>query len=113
METNDVAELSKMADALELKFLFMFLFLPSTTMGYFITVEAHDEQCFYDKVASGTKMGLLFEVAEGGFRDIDVTVRCDHVSLVYFFRLYCTPLSSFFLIISGKIFCCFRSYMSI
>jgi Na+/alanine symporter len=67
--------LSNMAETMELKFLFLFLFLPSTTLGYFITVEAHDEQCFYDKVASGTKMGLLFEVAEGGFRDIDVTVR--------------------------------------
>ena len=59
---------------MELKFLFVFLFLPSTTLGYFITVEAYDEHCFYDKVTSGTKMGLLFEVAEGGFRDIDVTV---------------------------------------
>ena len=60
---------------MELKLLFIFLFLPSTTLGYFITVEAHDELCFYDKVTSGTKMGLLFEVAEGGFLDIDVTVR--------------------------------------
>ena len=59
---------------MELKFLFVFFILPSTTLGYFITVEAYDEHCFYDKVTSGTKMGLLFEVAEGGFRDIDVTV---------------------------------------
>ena len=70
-----------MADKIELKFLFIFICLPCTTQGYFITVEAHEEQCFYDKVTSGTKMGLLFEVAEGGFRDIDVTVRWSTVGL--------------------------------
>jgi len=45
---------------------------PSTS--YFITVDAHAEECFYDKVKSGTKMGLMFEVAEGGFLDIDVRI---------------------------------------
>ena len=42
--------------------------------GYFITIDAHAEECFHDQVTSGTKMGLIFEVAEGGFLDIDVTV---------------------------------------
>ena len=41
---------------------------------YFITVDAHAEECFFDKVKSGTKMGLMFEVAEGGFLDIDVRI---------------------------------------
>lgn len=45
---------------------------PSTS--YFITVDAHAEECFFDKVKSGTKMGLMFEVAEGGFLDIDVRI---------------------------------------
>ena len=42
--------------------------------GYFVTVDAHAEECFFDKVKKGTKMGLTFEVAEGGFLDIDVEV---------------------------------------
>ncbi|XP_023720009.1 transmembrane emp24 domain-containing protein 2 isoform X1 [Cryptotermes secundus] len=42
--------------------------------GYFITVDAHAEECFFDKVESGTKMGLMFEIAEGGFLDIDVKI---------------------------------------
>ena len=42
--------------------------------SYFITVDAHAEECFFDKVKSGTKMGLMFEVAEGGFLDIDVRI---------------------------------------
>lgn len=42
---------------------------------YFINIDAHAEECFFDKVTSGTKMSLMFEVAEGGFLDIDVKVR--------------------------------------
>lgn len=42
--------------------------------GYFVTIDANKEECFFDKVKSGTKMGLIFEVAEGGFLDIDVRI---------------------------------------
>jgi len=44
-------------------------------LSYFVTVDAHSEECFFDKVSSGTKLGLTFEVVEGGFLDIDVKVR--------------------------------------
>lgn len=37
-------------------------------------MDAHAEECFFDRVKSGTKMGLMFEVAEGGFLDIDVKI---------------------------------------
>ncbi|BFZ05497.1 hypothetical protein BsWGS_08536 [Bradybaena similaris] len=42
--------------------------------GYFISIDAHAEECFFEKVTSGTKMNLMFEVAEGGFLDIDVKI---------------------------------------
>lgn len=42
--------------------------------GYFVSVDAHAEECFFDRVSSGMKMGLTFEVVEGGFLDIDVKV---------------------------------------
>ncbi len=42
--------------------------------GYIMHIDAHAEECFFDKVTSGTKMSLMFEVAEGGFLDIDVQV---------------------------------------
>ena len=45
------------------------------TSAYFIVVDANAEECFFDRVTAGTKMSLTFEVAEGGFLDIDVTVR--------------------------------------
>ncbi|XP_012946751.1 transmembrane emp24 domain-containing protein 2 [Aplysia californica] len=42
--------------------------------AYFISIDAHAEECFHDKVTSGTKMSLMFEVAEGGFLDIDIKI---------------------------------------
>ncbi|XP_047426252.1 transmembrane emp24 domain-containing protein 2 isoform X1 [Mugil cephalus] len=48
--------------------------LSATASGYFVSIDAHAEECFYERVNSGTKMGLMFEVAEGGFLDIDVEI---------------------------------------
>ncbi|XP_014261849.1 transmembrane emp24 domain-containing protein 2 [Cimex lectularius] len=42
--------------------------------SYFVTVDAHNEECFFEKVEQGTKMGLMFETSEGGFLDIDVKI---------------------------------------
>ncbi|XP_063606569.1 transmembrane emp24 domain-containing protein-like isoform X3 [Penaeus indicus] len=42
--------------------------------AYFITIDAHAEECFFEKVTTGTKLGLAFEVAEGGFLDIDIKI---------------------------------------
>uniref|UniRef100_A0A915CV67 GOLD domain-containing protein n=1 Tax=Ditylenchus dipsaci TaxID=166011 RepID=A0A915CV67_9BILA len=49
-------------------------FLPGPSHAYFIHIDANEEQCFFDRVTSGTKLGLMFEVAEGGFLDIDVKI---------------------------------------
>lgn len=46
----------------------------SAASGYFVSIDAHAEECFFERVNSGTKMSLMFEVAEGGFLDIDVEV---------------------------------------
>lgn len=53
--------------------MFLVIFI-SDARSYFITVDAHAEECFFDKVEFGTKMGLTFEIAEGGFLDIDVKI---------------------------------------
>jgi len=46
----------------------------SLAKAYFVEIDAHKEECFHEKVSSGAKLGLTFEVAEGGFLDIDVSI---------------------------------------
>ncbi|XP_037092629.1 transmembrane emp24 domain-containing protein 2-like [Pollicipes pollicipes] len=48
------------------------LALVKHSWSYMVTVDAHAEECFMEKVTSGTKLGLAFEVVEGGFLDIDI-----------------------------------------
>ncbi|VDD95142.1 unnamed protein product [Enterobius vermicularis] len=55
----------------------------SSTSAYFIHIDANEEQCFFDRVVSGTKMGLMFEVAEGGFLDIDVKITGPDNNVIY------------------------------
>lgn len=55
--------------------LYIFLsLLLHTSHGYFVNVDAHNVECFFDKATTGMKMSLAFEVVEGGFLDIDVEV---------------------------------------
>ena len=60
-----------------MKFIFSALLLAilavSKSFQYFITIDAHSEECYFDKATAGTKLGLMFEVVEGGFLDIDLT----------------------------------------
>ncbi|XP_067634648.1 transmembrane emp24 domain-containing protein 2 [Eurosta solidaginis] len=42
--------------------------------AFIVTVDAHNEECFFEKVEGGTKFGVTFEVIEGGFLDIDIRI---------------------------------------
>jgi hypothetical protein len=54
---------------------FVILLSLKSTFGYYIIVDAHTDECFFEKLTSGTKLLLTFEVIEGGFLDIDVKVK--------------------------------------
>ena len=60
--------------AVTIYLVFSLVWLLPRAQGYFVGVDAHAEECFFDRVSSGMKMGLTFEVVEGGFLDIDVKV---------------------------------------
>ena len=55
----------------------------SKSFQYFITIDAHSEECYFDKATAGTKLGLMFEVVEGGFLDIDVKITGPDGKTVY------------------------------
>lgn len=43
-------------------------------VAFVVSVDAHNEECFFDKVEGGTKFGITFEVIEGGFLDVDLKI---------------------------------------
>lgn len=51
------------------------LSLIKSLSAFYITVDAHAEECFFERATTGTKMGLIYEVVEGGFYDIDISVK--------------------------------------
>jgi len=42
--------------------------------AYFVSIDAHAEECFYENAEQNQALGLMFEVAEGGFLDIDASI---------------------------------------
>ncbi|XP_059950562.1 transmembrane emp24 domain-containing protein 2-like [Mesoplodon densirostris] len=46
----------------------------ATALDYCVSIDAHAEECCFERVTSGIKMGLIFEVAEGVFLDIDMEI---------------------------------------
>jgi hypothetical protein len=49
-----------------------------SAFSYYVLVDAHGEECFFEKLTSGTKLLLTYEVIEGGFLDIDVKVKLNY-----------------------------------
>lgn len=53
---------------------FLLLLTLKSIHGYYVVVDAHTDECFFERLTSGTKLLLTYEVIEGGFLDIDVKV---------------------------------------
>ena len=63
--------------------LLLLVVLIKESQQYFITIDAHAEECYFDRAVSGTKLGLMFEVVEGGFLDIDVKITGPDNKVIY------------------------------
>ena len=57
--------------------------LVAKSSQFFITIDAHEDECFFDRALAGTKLGLMFEVVEGGFLDIDVKITGPDNKVIY------------------------------
>jgi len=53
---------------------FSVLALLGIAQGYFVTVQPRKEECFHEYVKNNDKINMMYEVAEGGFLDINVKV---------------------------------------
>jgi p24 family protein beta-1 len=84
----------------------------SSIHAYFVTIDANAEDCFFDRVTSGSKMTLLFEVAEGGFLDIDVKVFGPDGKVVYSGNRESSGKYTFAAHVDGNYKYCFSNKMS-
>lgn len=84
----------------------------NTSYGYTITVDAHAEECFFETVEADTKMGLTFEIAEGGFLDIDVTITGPAGDVIYRGERESSGMYTFSAPTAGKYTYCFSNKMS-
>ncbi|KAH8415358.1 hypothetical protein KR222_005082 [Zaprionus bogoriensis] len=50
------------------------LMLTASCQAFTVSVDAHNEECFFENVEGGTKFGVTFEVIEGGFLDVDIKI---------------------------------------
>ncbi|CAB3220464.1 unnamed protein product [Arctia plantaginis] len=84
----------------------------NTAYSYTITVDAHAEECFFENVEADTKMGLTFEIAEGGFLDIDVTITGPDGAVIYKGERESSGMYTFSAPTTGKYTYCFSNKMS-
>ncbi|VVC99749.1 transmembrane emp24 domain-containing protein 2 [Leptidea sinapis] len=90
----------------------VFSILPIFANSYTITVDAHAEECFFENVEADTKMGLTFEIAEGGFLDIDVKITGPDGAVIYKGERESSGMYTFSAPTSGRYTYCFSNQMS-
>ncbi len=71
-----------------LTFSIIILLFIKNAFTYYVLVDAHAEECFFERLTPGTKLLLTFEVIEGGFLDIDVKVNKFHLIVFLLFDLF-------------------------
>lgn len=91
---------------------FLFTILLSAATAYFVEIDAHKEECFFEIVTAGTKLGLTFEVAEGGFLDIDVKISGPDQKKIYTGERESNGKYTFAAHIEGVYTFCFGNQMS-
>ncbi|KAF8566985.1 hypothetical protein P879_07548 [Paragonimus westermani] len=62
---------------------FSLLFSLTSCLGFYVDIDANAEECFYERVTKGQAVILHFEVAEGGFLDIDAHIYAPDGSTIY------------------------------
>ncbi|XP_063710744.1 transmembrane emp24 domain-containing protein 2-like [Symsagittifera roscoffensis] len=80
--------------------------------GYFVTIDAHSEECFHERVDAKSKMSLIFEVAQGGFLDIDVQITAPDGKVIYSAERESNGRNTFSADVAGVYKYCFGNKMS-
>lgn len=86
--------------------------IPQSSRAFIIDIDAHGEECFFDRVRSGTKITVTFEVTEGGFLDIDVKITGPDGKLIYNGERESNGRYTFAAHLDGEYKYCFSNRMS-
>ncbi|XP_054273527.1 transmembrane emp24 domain-containing protein 2-like [Macrosteles quadrilineatus] len=60
-----------------------FLAVLNICSGWLVNVDPHTDECYYEKIDAGKKANLVFQVTEGGFLDVDITIFGPDKRLIY------------------------------
>lgn len=87
-------------------------FLLTSSQAYLVVIEPHGQECYFEKVFAGTKMGLTFEVMDGGFRDIDIFISGPEGRLIHREDKVSSGKYTFAAHADGAYYYCFGNSMS-
>eukprot|EP00035_Acanthoeca_spectabilis_P020570 m.433593 g.433593 ORF g.433593 m.433593 type:complete len:222 (-) comp17592_c0_seq1:72-737(-) len=86
--------------------------LADSARSFGVKVDAHEEECFHDDLQVGTKVGVSFQVAEGGFLDIDVMITGPDNKVIYSGERESDGKYTFSAHMDGRYRYCFNNKMS-
>lgn len=90
----------------------LLMLIPQSSRAFIIDIDAHGEECFFDRVRSGTKITVTFEVTEGGFLDIDVKITGPDGKVIYNGERESNGRYTFAAHLDGEYKYCFSNRMS-
>jgi len=80
--------------------------------GFSFSVDATTEECFYEDVQIVQTIGIMFQVTEGGFLDIDIQLKAPNGRIVYNAEKQTEGKYSFVAHVDGEYSFCFSNRMS-
>jgi len=95
-----------------MKFLLVLALCVVVNNGYMLYLDAKAEECFYEELKPNQKAGLSFEVAEGGFLDVDVSLTDPSGSVLYSANQETEGRFRFSASMQGNYVFCFSNAMS-
>ncbi|XP_063677688.1 transmembrane emp24 domain-containing protein 2-like [Bolinopsis microptera] len=95
-----------------MKFLLLLALCVGANNGYMLYLDAKAEECFYEELKPNQKAGLSFEVAEGGFLDVDVSLTDPSGSVIYAANQETEGRFRFSASMQGNYVFCFSNAMS-
>lgn len=88
------------------------LLYASAASAFSFNVDATTEECFYEDVQVGQTIGIMFQVTQGGFLDIDIQLKAPDNRIVYNAEKQTEGKYSFVAHVDGEYSFCFSNRMS-